>query len=206
MGWLVYSGSQSGRVERPGCPPTGCCEGERDQERKVSDSVGVRSFPLAGSAVSLGSWPGNPSTGVCGPRGNGDYLRSSCAPAASCWRWHLGGNLQGGVLWRPPSSGGRSLSSCLASNGPLALGPTRERAFSQQLFGLESGAQAAPTSPIPGRGIQSPRAGECAGSSTWHRMVQGMSSITLSRCRPCQAHNHCHGGRGPGTEGSTSSR
>lgn len=91
-----------------------------------------------------------------------------------------------------PPQGAASQAPVSPPWGPSALGPSRECAFSQQLFGLESGAQAALTSPAPGRGIQSPHEGECSGSNTWHGSVQKMSFVTVSSGRPCQAHYRCH--------------
>ena len=72
-----------------------------------------------------------------------------------------------------PSQGAASQAAVSPLQGPPALGPSRECAFSQQCFGLKSGSQAALTSHLPGRGIQSPHGGECGGSSSVKLVAAG---------------------------------
>lgn len=67
--------------------------------------------------------------------------------AVSCWPWRLGGALQVGC-GDHPSQGSFPKQLSRLHRVQSVLGTNRELAFSQQLFGGESGAQAALTSHI----------------------------------------------------------
>ena len=136
-------------------------------------------FPKQDGLPASGSWLRKRSTGVCSPRRDRDCLRGSCTPAASCLHWHLGGTLQRGSLETTLPGGLLPKQLSRLHRAQSALGPNGEYAFSQQHFGLESGAQAAVTRRVPSGGIQNPHEGECGGRNTWHRTVHRMGSITL---------------------------